>query len=241
MLWGSADGHKATRALVSYASEFSLEGKAQVSGESHLSGLISVSHFSPPVADTKKLLHMQADNSKGKKRKFTTLLFLTPTENRQLPKRQQVLYILSMKLDWIKGWLFLFMQQFWTYHFMSVSVCNQIKWINTPLMGGQWGGGVICAAGRQSVTKGLQPPVSLLWSQPDGKKTFSSPPRIVQDRNRWRGKKRGGVREKETKERELEVAAVKQQSQACASYGWQRSNVNTRLRVPAGSGARWRR
>lgn len=62
-----------------------------------------MSHFSPAVADTKKILRIQDDNSKGKKRKFTTLLFLTPTENRQLPKTLQELYILSINLDWIKS------------------------------------------------------------------------------------------------------------------------------------------
>lgn len=111
-----------------------------------------MSHFSPAVADTKRLLHTQADNSKGKKRKFTTLLFLTPTENRQLPKRQQVLYILSINLDWIKGrlfLLFLFMQQFWIYHFMSVSVCIKIKWINILLMVGGRGGSDLCCRESQ--------------------------------------------------------------------------------------------
>lgn len=123
------------QALVNCGSEFWLELLAQISEESYLSRLISVSHFSPAVADTKKLLHMQADNSKGRKRKFTILLFPTPTEKRQLPKRQQELYILSINLDWIKGWLFLFMQPFWIYHFMSVSVSIKMKWINTLLMG----------------------------------------------------------------------------------------------------------
>lgn len=98
---------------------------------------------------------MQDDNSKWKKRKFTPLLFATPTENWQLPKRPQVLYILSINLDWIKGSFCLFMQQFWIYCFMSVHVCIKIKWINTLVVGE--GGAVL-----QGVTGGLQPTVSLL-------------------------------------------------------------------------------
>lgn len=91
--------------------------------------------------------------------------------------------------------------------------------------------GVICSAGshKRGATNCQSAVKSARWE-----KTSSSPLGIVQERNQGRGKKRGGV-----KERELEVAAVKLQYNhrcVCVCYEWRRRGVNVRLRVLLGSG-----
>lgn len=64
-----------------------------------------MSHFSPAVADTKKLLHMQADNSKGEEKKVHHIIIPNTYRKQAAAKKtvSTVLYILSINLDWIKG------------------------------------------------------------------------------------------------------------------------------------------